>query len=121
MSGKTVFTFGIGLAMFFAAMNPGCSGSSSPATQPAAAAPPANDSATASVTAPGSTTQPAVSVAADDPFHVAKPTADLEGTPTPQTTPSPEAIVTNKKTCPNCGAPNAVNATVCTKCGHKFE
>jgi len=120
MSSKTVFTFGIGLALLFASMNLACSSSSSPATQPSSAAPAGNDSTTASVNTTA-TTQPVASNAADDPFHVAKPTADLEGTPTPQTTPSPEAIVTNKKTCPVCGAPNAVNATACVKCGHKFE
>jgi ribosomal protein L40E len=62
-----------------------------------------------------------VTAASDDPFHIAKPTADVEGAPAPQKTPSPEAIVTNKKTCPVCGTPNAVNATQCIKCGHKFE
>jgi ribosomal protein L40E len=113
MSGKTVLTFGLGLAMLVATMNLGCSSSSSPTTQPAAA-PYANGPAT-------TTTPPVVSASSDDPFHVAKPTADLEGTPTPQTTPSPEAIVTNKKTCPECGTPNAVNATKCVKCGHKFD
>jgi ribosomal protein L40E len=73
--------------------------------------------------AKSSTTQPTTQAKAaqDDPFHITQPTAPVDGVPTPQTTPSPEAIIANKKICPVCGTPNASNATACVKCGHKFD
>jgi ribosomal protein L40E len=106
MFSKTVLLFGASVAILLGGVNLGCSNSSTanagnePAAQPVTSA------------APAST---------DDPFHIAKPTAPIDGVPAPQATPSPEAIVANKKVCPSCGTPNAANAPACVKCGHKFE
>jgi ribosomal protein L40E len=115
MFGKTVLLFGASVAILLGGMNLGCSSSSTASAGKEPAAP--------SVASSASTTHPVAEAPAptDDPFHIAKPTAPIDGVPSPQETPSPEAIVANKKVCPNCGTPNATNATACIKCGHKFE
>jgi ribosomal protein L40E len=115
MFSKTMLLFGASVAILLGGMNLGCSNSS---TASAGKEPGAQ-----SVAASASTTQPVAESPAstDDPFHIAKPTAPIDGVPAPQASASPEAIVANKKVCPSCGTPNAANAPACVKCGHKFE
>jgi ribosomal protein L40E len=115
MLSKTVLLLGASAALLLGGMNLACSSSSTAGA--------GKEPAASSVAASASTTQPVAETptSTDDPFHITKPTAPLDGAPAPQTTPSPEAIVANKKVCPNCGTPNAANATACVKCGHEFK